>query len=400
MPAAANLLRRSTDLFPEDDNRRLEQLPSLGEAMMEIGEFAWAELFLDQAVKQAGQQGKARLRADAVLTLLLARHHVVEELERWSEEVVHELEGLIPELERLEAHAELAKAWRLLNFVYGSVCRWREQVDAVRRAIDHARLAGDARLEARLTAEYANGLRDGPTQVSEAIGQCEEALARTLADRQAEAFVRCSLARLRAMQGDFGEARDLIAQARAIRDELGPNIIVPLTSVHASRVEFLAGRPEAAEQGLRRDFEKLSAMGDKYLLPLVATLLAWCVYQQNRYDETVELLETVEKLADEEDVEAQAVWRSVKARLLAHNGDFTTAELVAREAVDLLGEIDAPNLHGDCLVALADVLAMAGWPDGAGVALREAADLYSAKGNLVSADRALTLANALPASAA
>jgi class 3 adenylate cyclase/tetratricopeptide (TPR) repeat protein len=400
MPAAANLLRRSTDLFPEDDSRRLEQLPSLGEAMMEIGEFAWAELFLDQAVKQAGEQGNVRLRADAVVTLLLARHHVAEELERWSEEVVRELERLIPELERAKAYAELAKAWRLLGFVHGSVCRWSEQVDAVRRAIEYARLAGDARLEARLAAEYANGLRDGPTPAEEAIRHCEEALERGLADRQAEAFVRCSLARLRAMQGDFEEARELIAHARAIRDELGPNIIVPLTSLHLSRVETLAGDPEAAERELRRDFDKLFAMGDKYLLPLVAAILAWSVYQQNRLEEAAELLATAEQLADEDDVETQAVWRQIKARLLAQDGDFAGSERVAQEALKVLRGIDAPNLQGDSLFTLGEILAAAGRWEEALAALREAADLYASKGNLVSADRALMLADELPASAA
>ena len=243
---------------------------------------------------------------------------------------------IAPELERLEAHAELAKAWRLLNFVHGSVCRWSEQVDAVRRAIDHARLAGDARLEARLTAEYANGLRDGPTPASEAIQHCESALERGLADRQAEAFVRCSLARLRAMQGDFVEARELIAEARRMRDELGPNVMSPVTSLHSSRVEMLAGDPEAAERDLRIDFEKLSGIGEKYLLPLIAALLARAVSEQARYDEALELTKTAEQLADDDDVEPQAIWRCVRAELLARAGEPVGAERLACEAVEML----------------------------------------------------------------
>src|SRR3970282_2402154 len=105
-------------------------------------------------VQRARESEETRLWADAVVTRLLVRHHVVEDLQRWSEDVVRELEQVIPELERISAHAELAKAWRLLGYVHGSVLRWREQVDAVRQAIDHARLASDARLEARLLAEY------------------------------------------------------------------------------------------------------------------------------------------------------------------------------------------------------------------------------------------------------
>jgi tetratricopeptide (TPR) repeat protein len=391
MPAAANLLRRSNDLFPEDDRRRLEQLPSLGEAMMEIGEFAWGELFLDEAVKQAEKRQEVRLLADAVLTRLVAGHYVVDDLEAWSEEVVREVGRLIPELERVEANAELAKAWRLLGFVYGSVCRWNEQVNAVRHAIDHARSAGDLRLEARLTAEYANGLRDGTTPASEAIDECQSALERGLADRQAEAFVRCSLARLRAMQGDFVEARELVNEARRMRDELGPNLVIPVTSLHSSRVETLAGDPKAAERDLRAEFDRLSAIGDKYFLPLVAVLLARAVCQQARYGEAAELSANAEELADDDDVETQVLWRCVRARLVGHDGDLEAAERLAREAVEIVEKIDSPDLHGDCLVALAEILAAEGRSDYARAALREAFDLYRLKGNLVSADRTLAL---------
>jgi tetratricopeptide (TPR) repeat protein len=391
MPAAANLLRRSAELFPENDRRRLELLPSLGEAMMEIGEFAWGELFLDEAVTQAEHWGEVRLLADAVLTRLVAGHYVVEDLEGWSQEVIREVARLIPELERAGAHAELAKAWRLLGFVHGSVCRWSEQVEAVRNAIDQARLAGDPRLEARLMAEYANGLRDGPTPASEAIDLCTSALERGLADRQAEAFVRCSLARLRAMEGDFAAARELIAEARRMRDELGPNVMSPVTSLHSSRVEMLAGDPAAAERELRPDFEKFSAMGEKYLRPLVAALLARAVNGQARYDEALELTETAEDLADDDDVEPQAIWRSVRAQLLVRAGELSDAERLAREAVERLETIEAPDLHADCLVVLGNVLDAQRRPEEARAALQEAGDLYSLKGNVVSANRVLTL---------
>jgi class 3 adenylate cyclase/tetratricopeptide (TPR) repeat protein len=400
MPAAANLLRRSADLFPENDLRRLELLPSLGEAMMEIGEFAWGELFLGEAVEQAEKREEIRLLADAVLTRLVAGHYVVDDLEAWSKEVVREVARLIPELESIGAHAELAKAWRLLGFVHGSVCRWSEQVDAVRHAIDHAREAGDRRLEARLTAEYANGLRDGATPTSEAIEECERALDRGLVDRQAEAFVRCSLARLRAMQGDFADARELIGEARRMREELGPNVMSPVTSLHSSRVEMLAGDPEAAERELRVDFEKFSAMGEKYLLPLVAALLARAISAQARDDEALALTRTAEELADADDVEPQAIWRCVRSQLLARAGDFGAAERLAQEAVEMLEKIEAPDLHGDCLLALAGVLATQDRPDDARAVLRKAFDLYGLKGNLVSADQALALDAELSASAA
>ncbi|OFW72477.1 MAG: hypothetical protein A2Y55_10035, partial [Actinobacteria bacterium RBG_16_68_12] len=392
MPAAASLLQRSATLFPEDDRRRLELLPSLAEALMEIGEFVQAEQFVDQAVLRAREKEETRLWADAVVTRLHVRHHVVEDLHRWSEDVVRELEHVIPELERISAHAELAKAWRLLGYVHGSVLRWREQVDAVQQAIEHARLAGDARLEARLVAEYANGLREGPTPVSEAISECDEALERGLADRQAEAFVLCSLARLHAMRGDFAQARELIARAGRMRDELGANVIVPLTSLQSSRVETLEGDLEAAERDLRRDYEKLSAIGDKYLLPLVAALLVRAVCDQDRYWELQDLLTSAEGIADQDDVETNAILGCVRGRLLASEGDLVAAEQVVRETVDMLRGIEAPDLRGDCLVTLAGILAQASRPGEARAAFEEALELYERKGNLVSAERARALA--------
>jgi class 3 adenylate cyclase/tetratricopeptide (TPR) repeat protein len=396
MPAAANLLRRAADLFPTEDRRRLDLVPSLGEALTEIGEFQSASVLLGLAVDQAHEMQETRLWADALVTWLLMRRFVADDLERWGEEVVRELEQVIPILEGTSAHDVLAKAWRLLGFIHGSVCRWREQVEAVRSAMEQARLAGDERLEARLTAEYTAGLRDGPTPVPEAIRECERALARGLADRQAEAFVLCSLARLHAMEGDFAQARELIARAGHMRDELGANVIVPLTSLQSSRVETLAEDLPAAERDLRRDFEKLSAIGDRYLRPTVAALLARAVCQQGRYDEASELQRTAEELADDDDVETQAVLRSVRARLLAHQGDLATAERVAREAVEILQTIEAPDMHGDSLVTLAEVLAPIR-PEDARAALLEARELYVLKGNLVSAERTLALADGFAA---
>ena len=164
MPAAANLLRRAAQLLPAEDERRLALLPMLGEAFMEIGEFAWANVFLDEAVEATAQHDYIGLHTDAVLTRLLVLHHVTDDLAGWRSEVVREVERVLPTAEREHDDALLAKAWRLLGFVHGSVCQWGEQVAAVERALEHARLAGDARLEARLAAGYTVGLCDGPTR--------------------------------------------------------------------------------------------------------------------------------------------------------------------------------------------------------------------------------------------
>jgi len=83
--------------------------------------------------------------------------------------------------------------------------------------------------------------------------------------------------------------------------------------------------------------------------------------------------------------------RCVRSRLLAHDSDLVGAERAARDAVAILDEIESPDLHGDCLVTLAEVLAAAARPDDARAALQEALELYELKGNLVSAERARAL---------
>src|SRR5262245_45878363 len=173
---------------------------------MEFGEFAWAETFLDEAVDAAAATGDARLESDAVLTRLLVRHHTAEDLEAWGNELESEAKRAIERLEGDEsAHAELAKAWHLLGFAHGTALRYGEAAEAVQRSVEHARLAGDSRMEARSASAYTLSALHGPTPVPEAIARTERLLVQGLANRRSEAMVLCVLAHLRAMDGDFEE---------------------------------------------------------------------------------------------------------------------------------------------------------------------------------------------------
>jgi class 3 adenylate cyclase/tetratricopeptide (TPR) repeat protein len=387
MPAAANLLRRAVALYPEEDRRRLALLPDLGEAMMEIGEYAWAQIFLDEAVQSAVSLGDTRLEANAVMTRLRARHHVVEDLDAWSREMLHEAERLVPLLEQGEAHAELAKVWRLVGFVHGSVCRWAEQVDALRKALEHAAAVDDGRLQARLTAEFGMGLCYGPTPVPTAIAELERALADDLGDRQSEALLLCSLARLKALNGEFQQARSLIVDAARLRDELGTNVVDPITSLHSSQVELLAGDLAAAEDDLRRDYAKLKTVGERWVLPLVAVLLADVITRFDRYEEAEGLVREARAAADENDVETQALLRSVDAKIRASRGELDEAVRLAREAVDLVRQTDEPMTQAAALVDLAQVARMAGNTDEGRSARAEALALYELKGATAAAAR-------------
>src|SRR6266540_3912188 len=352
-PAAANLLRRAVSLMPVEDPTRLELLPDLGESLMDIGEFAWAEMFLDEAVAPAAAAGDARLEADAVLTRLLVRHHTVDDLERWRQEVEREANRAIERLEGDDsAHAVLAMAWYLLGFVHGIVLRYGDAAAAVQHAVEHAQLAGDTTLEARSATAYTQAALHGPMPVPEAIARSERLLSGGLANRRSEAYVLCVLAHLRAMQGDFDEARDLYKRARALFEELGVAVLAAATSLESSAVEMLAGDPAQAEQELRQDYETLTKMGENYFLPLLTALLARSVLAQGRHEEAAQIAGTASQLAAEDDIEPQALARSVRARVLASEGTLDEAERLAREAVELMRQTDAPVKQGDALMDL------------------------------------------------
>jgi class 3 adenylate cyclase/tetratricopeptide (TPR) repeat protein len=381
MAAAANLLRRSADLLEESSRDRLELLPELGEALMEIGEFAEARARLDEAVDEAAELGDATLEADALLTRLLVAHHTLDDLDGWRTEVQQEAERLIPLLEHEEAAAVRAKAWRMVAFVHGVVCHWQETADALERAIAAARLADDQRMVARLSSSYVMALTEGPTPAPVAIERAEEVLAYGLVDRQAEAVALLTMAPLHAMSGDFDRARELVTQGAELLRELGAAAIAARTSDLASRIELLAGDAEAAEAKLRADFEVLTAMDENYARPNIAALLAKALFELGRIEEAEELAGVAEEIASPDDVEAQALLRSVRARILAARGRDAEARALAAEVIELVAGTDAPILRADSLLDLSEALESS--PAERAAALEEARALYEQKRHLV-----------------
>jgi class 3 adenylate cyclase/predicted ATPase len=381
MWAASNLLRRAVDVLDEGARERLELLPELGEALMEIGEFAEAQARLDEAVGAAAGLGDTTLEADAILTRLLVAHHSVEDLDAWRAEVQREADGLIPLLEDGSAPAVLAKAWRMVAFVHGIACRWEETAQALERAIPNARSAGDARQVARLSASYVMALAEGPVPAPEAIERAEEVLAYGLVDRQAEAVALLALAPLHAMSGDFVQARMLTARAQDLLRDLGATVLAARTSDASARIELMAGEAEAAAAALRADFDALTAMDERYFRPNIAVLLARALVELGRYDEAEEAVATAVEIASPDDVEAQALLRAVRARLLVARGRPERAEGLAREALELIRETDSPALRADTLVDLAKAFEFS--PVERAAVLEEARALYEQKRHAV-----------------
>ena len=135
-------------------------------------------------------------------------------------------------------------------------------------------LAEDLREEATLVACLAISLYFGPTPVEEAIARCEHFLAEVTGDRSLEAAIESSLAGLRAMLGDFDEARRLWLRASEQYEELGPQLPTGRPLTIGAEIEMLADDYEAAERELRWGYETLERDGREGSAGTVAAFLA------------------------------------------------------------------------------------------------------------------------------
>jgi class 3 adenylate cyclase/tetratricopeptide (TPR) repeat protein len=383
MPAAANLLRRAVVLLPERDPFRLELIPDLGEALLEVGEFPWAEVFLEEAI-DAGNEGHG-LGPGLAELLLLRLKAQAGSAERWSERLVEEASQMIEHPGAEADDALLATIWRLLAWAHGTSGRYGLATGAAERAMEHARRVNDARQIRRAAAQYAIAALHGPTPVPEAIRRCEEIAAEAQGDRRTVGLVSSTLAPLLAMRGNFDEARSVYLDAQAVLAELGRTVVGASTSLATCLVERLAGDLSAAERELRRDYEALTELGEKYLRSSVAGELARVMYEQGRFEEAEKMSRHAQELADSDDIEAQTLWRTVYAKVLARKGNRDGALRFIGEAVDLVKPTDAILAQAETLVDLSEVLRISGRPRDADEVLEDAVALLEAKGNVVAA---------------
>jgi hypothetical protein len=143
---------------------------------------------------------------------------------------------------------------------------------------------------------------------------------------------------------------------------------------------------------LRRGFDELGEMGESGFRSTVSTILAQVLVGLERLDEAERVLDLAAELAAPDDMDPQVRMRAVRGLLLARQGDPGGAERVAREAVEVAARTDYLVLHGEALLALADVL-----PPGESraAALWSALELFESKENLVQAEQTRELLRAL-----
>ena len=383
--ATASLVSRAVALLPPDHPTRGELLVELGSALMMTGDFTRAGDVLNEALASAEATGDAHLEARALIEYEI--HKIFAGPEDASRTIREVTARVIPILEEAGDHLGLARAWRLRSEVAVRASHWGARAETLERALEHARLAGDVREQATLVALLAVSLYYGPTPVEEAIVRCEAFLTDVAGDRSLEAAIGNTLAGLRAMRGDFDEARELWTGARNLYEELGLNFRRAARSVIAAQIETLAGDDEAAEAELRWAYETLERMGEKGARASIASFLAESIYRQGRDDEAAGFTEITEELAADDDLEPQVLWRSVRAKVLAKRGQLEQAEKLAREAAELVEGTDFPDLQALAFLSLAEVVEAKARTPEVDELRRRALETYERKGNVVAARR-------------
>lgn len=390
LPAAINLLERSISLLPEDDAAHGGLRPKLGAALTDAGRLPEAEQALEEATALAARHDDDGARAHTELGRLSLRLQV--DTEAGAGEIRSRFEDLRESFEGRADELGLGQLWRLRALVHWIEAHSTAADAAWQRATEHALGAGDDRTWADSLGWLASSAHIGPTPVDEGIARCEDIHAQLRGHRRLQALALHPLAALRAMRGEFASARELLADSNAILTELGVTMHTAVSHQEAY-VATAAGDLAEAEAVLSRGYERLDEMGEKALLATTAAMLADVVDRQGRPNEAWALTQAAEETAADDDLSAQILWRSVRARVLAQRGEHGSGRRVSAEAVELAAETDWLTERADALLSHSTVLAAAGEPEAATEAFEGALDLYTRKGDLAGAERARSRRN-------
>ena len=99
------------------------------------------------------------------------------------------------------------------------------------------------------------------------------------------------------------------------------------------------------------------------------------------------MLDAAEAMSSIDDVDPQVRLRAVRAKILIARGELVEAERLAREAVANVSLTDYLVLHGDALLALAEVLGAKGSAAEQAAVLQAALELFERKENIVQAEQ-------------
>jgi predicted ATPase len=376
---AADLLERAIALPFEDNSTARQALPMLGEAHANAGDYERADAALNAAIEDGRRTGDKALEANALIQQLwvqmaMGRANLSTLLGRarqaraWLSEV-GDAHGLA------EAHLQIAE-----------VLRGQGQISAaepeLERALRYARSAGDDRQMTRILWLINGCQLDGLGHVADVEEHAEYCL-RWARERgrgaTPEAAALRVLAWTHAVRGDFGTARELLAEAATILEDRGLHWFLAAFGTYVADVELLAGETEAAEHALRESYAMCAELGDAGSLCSVAASLAHTLIRQGRQQDALPFIKVSESGAVADDIDAQVRWRTAQALITVEKEPDAALQL-AETAIGIVDATDVMALRAHAYGSLAELLLRLRRHPAALDAARPAHQIYNAKG--------------------
>jgi len=389
--AAVSLLSTAVELLPADSPERRAAQVELAVVLTWCGDLAGAEAAREEARAAARAAADDRVLARLLLADLEAQ--VMHAPDLTMRGGLATSEQALAELERVGDEEGIS--WALL--LRGNFEAWLgRNAEADRlwlRALERAEQASPRRAnEVRMWMLWA--LWWGPIHVDECIRRCEE-LKRHSTSKELEAHAMVMGGNLKAASGALDEGRAEAAAGREVIRELGDMLRWAGTAMVVGELELNAGAYGRAYELFSEGREGLATTATGYLSTMVA-FQALAALELGRLDEALELADEAERLAQRDDIDPHARGRIVRARVLARRGDLAAADVVIREAAEIVEETDWGALHLDLAWARADIERAAGRREGERQALERAVEVAEARGNRVAAERARRQAAELP----
>jgi class 3 adenylate cyclase/tetratricopeptide (TPR) repeat protein len=384
--AAATLFDHAGELVPTEDAFGRSLRIELGRALAGAGRLDDArDVFahLLEAARNSGDRG-LELRAELGLASLRAQTDTTMSMA----ELTALAERAIPEFDAQGDERGLARAWFLLHWANFRTGRYAASIDAAEKVVAHSARAGDAREQLRALGAIAMAMFWGPTPVDEGLRRCDELVKRAGGARLMEAFAARVRGGFCSMNGEFELGRELCRRAVEIYEELGHPISAIGVSTELQRIERKSGQLDEAERLLRTAYARLVELGDVGYVSWIAAWLARVLAEQGQFAEATEFARICREELQGDVAFAQIAARLVEATALAADSRMAEAEERALAALALVEETDMIDLHGDVLIALADLDLAGGRTGDAARRAAEAIRLYELKGDVVSAGRA------------
>ena len=377
MAAAVSLLGRATDLLPRAAPERVELMLRLAPALMHRGDADTARQVLAEARAIGTELGDARLVG--LVGLLHADPAVP------PEQLLRELDETVPVLEQAGDYEGLGTA-EVRRFYALDRAGFRSPDARLPLALDYARRANARYLEHHIMSLICVTLHRGTLSVDEAVARAVE-----IRDAAGSAYVRASalgaLGLLRAMQGEFDEARALVAEVGLALEELGLRQAAAAHSIAVSEVETLAGDDAAAEQILRSGLAAVTALGDEHAAVHVSWRLALALARQGRYDEAEPFVAAAQR-AEHPALWVDVWWRVVLARIEAHRGREARVRELVEHARARMALVDESGMEADALLESAAALRAVGLEEEAAPLVAEVARIATRLGYVVAQQRA------------